>query len=594
MINKGGVFIKTRLYIQNRIQSIAPNLNMKEFLVSNAFKGFLTKLARSLTKRRDIKVEFSKKVATDNQTIYMNPVGSMKHVKDMVLAVICQIGDMCHEICHILYTRWEVLEQIKRDFPSEPDYSRIYKLNNLVEDSAIERQARKKYTGLFSFSIRVSNTVITKHMKPLDKRTEAIDILITAAMMYAIARNVKGEIKDKELQKVFERMKPILDQGRNSNDSYDRYQAAKDLYQLLLPYYKLNNNGEEYPKNNLVGSCGKGNSPSEYQDSGDSGDGVEEATTGPKEKWQDVFNTSFEGFVKKYQKEQQQSESMKAEQTKIKAAYQNSKFEGHLHIRSEMIKSWDHMCVSQDSIDIRILCHNFVKAIKDILRYNKDQKIYGLSDGKFDSKHIYRVETDRKVFYKTQYRSQQADLAVMLIIDMSGSMGGDRIEEARKAALLLYDACKALNIPISIIGHQAIGNSNIVHHHHFIDFESGPEARKNIFNMYATGGTREGFSIRHLAKIFSMRKQKDKIMICISDGCPCHNSLVDRYSDKIAQQDSKEAVKYAEALGIKVFGVAIGNGKSEIKEIYKRFIDVQRIEHLPHVLAKLIKKEVLK
>lgn len=72
---------------------------------------------------------------------------------------------------------------------------------------------------------------------------------------------------------------------------------------------------------------------------------------------------------------------------------------------------------------------------------------------RLDSHALYK--TDGTIFTRTRLPGEEKRLAVALLIDESGSMGwGDRMTHARKTAIVLYDFCKSLGIPITIYGHS--------------------------------------------------------------------------------------------------------------------------------------------
>lgn len=62
---------------------------------------------------------------------------------------------------------------------------------------------------------------------------------------------------------------------------------------------------------------------------------------------------------------------------------------------------------------------------------------------------------DGGIFTRTRLPDEEQKLSVGLLVDESGSMGwGDRITHARKTAIVLYDFCTSLGIPITIYGHS--------------------------------------------------------------------------------------------------------------------------------------------
>ncbi len=59
-----------------------------------------------------------------------------------------------------------------------------------------------------------------------------------------------------------------------------------------------------------------------------------------------------------------------------------------------------------------------------------------------------------KLFEKKLLPEEEPSLAFAVLVDVSGSMNGGRIENARKTALALYWFCEALSIPVLVYGHS--------------------------------------------------------------------------------------------------------------------------------------------
>ena len=156
---------------------------------------------------------------------------------------------------------------------------------------------------------------------------------------------------------------------------------------------------------------------------------------------------------------------------------------------------------------------------------------------RLDSSSYYKA--DGKIFTKRCRPNDELNLAVAVLIDMSGSMDGKGISSARNMSLLIYDFCKSLHIPIMIYGHNAHYITNNVHLFSFADFDSidGNDGFR-IMNMKANDCNRDGTAIRFCADKLNKRTEEKKLFILISDGLP---SAYDRDEDVIA--DVKGAKK---------------------------------------------------
>ncbi|WP_162518381.1 cobaltochelatase CobT-related protein [Aeromonas veronii] len=83
-------------------------------------------------------------------------------------------------------------------------------------------------------------------------------------------------------------------------------------------------------------------------------------------------------------------------------------------------------------------------------------RVHGLLDAN-DLVRAYQGEDD---VYRLRTKDPELDTAVTLLIDMSASMRGERIEWATKTALMLGDALDSLGVPLSILGHTTMALNN--------------------------------------------------------------------------------------------------------------------------------------
>lgn len=182
----------------------------------------------------------------------------------------------------------------------------------------------------------------------------------------------------------------------------------------------------------------------------------------------------------------------------------------------------------------------------------------------------------------------KSSLCVEIIIDESGSMRGFKSQKAKEAAIVMRQFCSELNIPCLIFGHSSSYPSQTIYE--YIDWDNkNPREKFRLANISGHNLTRDGGAILYGISKMKERREKDKIIFIISDGCPCDN---DGYGGKAAEDDIKGLVKYAENLGAKIIAAAIDADKEVIKEIYgeDRFLDITELEALPKKFVQVIKK----
>ena len=194
---------------------------------------------------------------------------------------------------------------------------------------------------------------------------------------------------------------------------------------------------------------------------------------------------------------------------------------------------------------------------------------------------------DSSFFIRTRLPADEQRLAVGLLIDESGSMvWGDRITHARKTAIVLYDFCVSLGIPVTIYGHST--DCRGVALYSYAEFDSVDEKdRYRLMDMIDRNGNRDGAALRFVAEHLAKRPEKRKLLILISDGQPAD----DGYYGTEAEADLRGIKQEYARQNIILFAAAIGDDKDAIQRIYQEgFLDITRLDDLPKNLTILVKQ----
>ena len=199
------------------------------------------------------------------------------------------------------------------------------------------------------------------------------------------------------------------------------------------------------------------------------------------------------------------------------------------------------------------------------------------------------MNQEGKIFSKRNLPEKKQDLAVALLIDESGSMCGlDRATYARAAAIMVYDFCKAMRIPLSIIGHT---EANDVELYVYTDFDSNDENDcYRLMDISARDGNRDGAALRFVAERLMKQPESSRLLMLISDGQPAGNG---GYIGTAAEEDLRGIHKEYTRKGIMFVAAAIGTDKENIERIYgDAFLDITDLQKLPFLLVKRIEKEI--
>lgn len=207
------------------------------------------------------------------------------------------------------------------------------------------------------------------------------------------------------------------------------------------------------------------------------------------------------------------------------------------------------------------LQRNLIQKLKDQQRGGKQT---GLVMGRRLDAHAL-CRNDGKVFYKNNLPNEIPRISVGLLLDESGSMScGDRSTYARAAAIILYDFCQALNIPVMVYGHSTSWNRG-VDLYSYSEFDAIDKNDKyRMMDISARGSNRDGAALRYVAEQLSKRDEEVRILILVSDGQPADAG----YSGTAAEEDLRGIKQEYKRKGLLFVAAAIGDDKQNIERIY--------------------------
>lgn len=230
------------------------------------------------------------------------------------------------------------------------------------------------------------------------------------------------------------------------------------------------------------------------------------------------------------------------------------------------------------------LQRNLIQKLKDQQRGGKQT---GLVMGRRLDAHAL-CRNDGKVFYKNNLPNEIPRISVGLLLDESGSMScGDRSTYARAAAIILYDFCQALNIPVMVYGHSTSWSRG-VDLYSYAEFDAiDMNDKYRMMDISARGSNRDGAALRYVAEQLSKRDEEVRILILVSDGQPADTG----YSGTAAEEDLRGIKQEYKRKGLLFVAAAIGEDKQNIERIYgDSFLDITDLNQLPMKLTAVIKR----
>lgn len=206
------------------------------------------------------------------------------------------------------------------------------------------------------------------------------------------------------------------------------------------------------------------------------------------------------------------------------------------------------------------------------------------------AKEISAVES--RSWEKRELPSEK-DYAISLLVDLSGSMQGEKIEETFRAVVVLAEVLNRLSIQTEILGF----NDRIYEYQKFGQ-DISREIRENMGGMLQevddTSGTGkaqwndDGWALSQTSESLAKQKAKEKFLIVLSDGTPVESPMHPRSEyklDKVISDILRETDQ-------KLIGLGIGPGTGHVEHYYPNSLADVNLEEMAEKLADLIREAI--
>ncbi len=235
------------------------------------------------------------------------------------------------------------------------------------------------------------------------------------------------------------------------------------------------------------------------------------------------------------------------------------------------------------------LLHISKQLQKSVLQQMNDSRRGGKQTGLLMGRRLdihALSRNDGRVFYKNALPNETPALSVGLLLDESGSMCScDRATYARATAIILYDFCHALGIPVMVYGHSTGSGVDLYSYAEFDAIDR--DDRYRMMDISARDSNRDGAALRYVAERLARRGEDVKLLMLVSDGQPADIG----YYGTAAEEDLRGVKQEYQRKGILFVAAAIGNDKENIERIYgDSFLDISDLNKLPVKLAGIIKR----
>lgn len=240
----------------------------------------------------------------------------------------------------------------------------------------------------------------------------------------------------------------------------------------------------------------------------------------------------------------------------------------HLRRTFEAMRDENRMIkreISGDDVDIDAL----VEALADTLDGSE------MSDRLFTSMH----------------RSER-NIAVMFMVDMSGSTNGWINDAERESLILLCEVLETLGDRYAIYGFSGTTRKRCeLYRIKQFDEPYNDLVKARISGIRAQDYTRMGFAIRHLSSLLNKVDARSKLLITLSDGKP--DDYNDGYRGKYGIEDTRKALVEARRSGIHPFCITIDtHGRDYLPHMYgaANYVVIDEVGKLPLKVANIYRR----
>lgn len=191
----------------------------------------------------------------------------------------------------------------------------------------------------------------------------------------------------------------------------------------------------------------------------------------------------------------------------------------------------------------------------------------------------------------THFRKAGRDVAVMFMVDMSGSTKGWVNEAEREAMLLLSAAVQQLGDAFAIYGFSGRTNKRCeVYRVKTFDEPYAPAVRRRIAGMAPKAYTRMGVAIRHLSSLLAAVPARTKLLITLSDGKP---EDYGSYRGRYGIEDTRHALLEVRRAGIHPFCITIDReAQAYLPHMYgaSNYTVIDEVSKLPYKVADIYRR----
>ncbi len=200
------------------------------------------------------------------------------------------------------------------------------------------------------------------------------------------------------------------------------------------------------------------------------------------------------------------------------------------------------------------------------------------------------MELNERIF--TRMQRDDRNIAVMFMVDMSGSTKGWINQAEREALVLLCESLEMLGDRYAIYGFSGTTRKRCeIYHIKHIDEDYTDKVKARISGVTAKDYTRMGFAIRHLTALLEEVEAKTKLLISLSDGKP--EDYDGQYRGEYGIEDTRQSLFEAREKGIHPYCITIDKEAGDyLPHMYgaANYVLIEDINKLPLKVSDIYRK----
>ncbi|MCW8932961.1 MAG: VWA domain-containing protein [Gammaproteobacteria bacterium] len=200
------------------------------------------------------------------------------------------------------------------------------------------------------------------------------------------------------------------------------------------------------------------------------------------------------------------------------------------------------------------------------------------------------MELNERIF--TRMQREDRNIAVMFMVDMSGSTKGWINQAEREALVLLCESLEMLGDRYAIYGFSGTTRKRCeIYHIKHIDEDYNDKVKARISGVTAKDYTRMGFAIRHLSALLEEVEARTKLLITLSDGKP--EDYDGQYRGEYGIEDTRQSLFEARQKGIHPYCITIDKEAGDyLPHMYgaANYVLIEDINKLPLKVSDIYRK----